>query len=196
MLRVGITGGIGSGKSTVAKIFEVLGIPVYYADEAARRLINEDEEIKKNLIEHFGPESYKEGKLNRSYIASIVFNNKEKLELLNLLTHPTTIRDANEWMQSQNAPYTLKEAALIFESGSSEHLDFVIGVYTPAPLRIQRIMQRDKITKEEVQQRMNRQIDDEIKMKLCDAIIINDEQQLIIPQVLQLHEKLLTMSAK
>ena len=119
MLKIGITGGIGSGKSTVAKIFEVLGVPVYYADAAARRLMNEDDEIRQNLIKHFGPDSYKDGKLNRSYVSSIVFNNKEKLELLNQLTHPATIRDANEWMQKQNAPYTLKEAALIFESGSA-----------------------------------------------------------------------------
>lgn len=200
MLRIGLTGGIGSGKSTVAKIFEVLGIPVYYADAAARRLVNEDEELKKNIITHFGKESYVDSQLNRPYIASIVFNDKEKLELLNSLTHPATIRDANIWMQElaesrgQSSLYTIKEAALIFESGSAEYLDHVIGVYTPAPLRIQRTMQRDKITKEEVLQRMNRQMDEDIKMKLCDFVIINDEQQLLIPQVLKLHDKLLDLA--
>lgn len=196
MLRVGLTGGIGSGKSTVAKIFEVLGIPVYYADTAAKRLMNEDEELKKNIITHFGKESYKGDQLNRQYIASLVFNNKEKLELLNALTHPVTIRDANEWMQQQISPYTIKEAALVFESGSAEYLDHVIGVYTPAPLRIHRIMQRDNTTREEVLQRMSRQIDEDIKMKLCDTVLINDEQQLLIHQVLQTHEKLLAISAK
>ena len=191
MLRIGLTGGIGSGKSTVAKIFEVLSIPVYYADATARRLMNEDEELKKNIITHFGKESYVDGQLNRPYIASIVFNDKEKLELLNSLTHPATILDANKWMLKQTSPYSIKEAALIFESGSAKHLDHVIGVYSPAPLRIQRIMQRDKITKEEVLQRMNRQMDEDKKMRLCDFVITNDEQQLLIPQVLQLHEKLL-----
>ena len=159
MLRVGLTGGIGSGKSTVAKIFEVLGIPVYYADAAAKRLMNEDDELKKNIIAHFGNESYKNDQLNRSYISSLVFNNKAKLELLNSLTHPATIRDANKWMQQQTSPYAIKEAALIFESGSAEHLDHIIGVYTPAPLRIRRIVQRDNTTREEVLQRMSRQID-------------------------------------
>lgn len=202
MLRVGLTGGIGSGKSTVAKIFEVLGIPVYYADTATRRLMNEDKELKKNIIVQFGKESYKEDELNRPYIAALVFNDKDKLELLNSLTHPATIRDANKWMRQladsseQSYPYAIKEAALIFESGSAEHLDHIIGVYTPAPLRIQRIMQRDKITREEVLQRINKQIDEEIKMQLCDTVIINDEQQLLILQVLQLHEKLLAISVK
>ncbi len=196
MLRVGLTGGIGSGKSTVAKIFEVLGIPVYYADDAAKRLMNEDEELKKSIITHFGKESYINDQLNRPYIASLVFNNKEKLDLLNFLTHPATIRDANQWMNRQNSPYTIKEAALIFESGAAEYLDHVIGVFTPVPLRLQRIMQRDKITQEEVQQRMNRQIDEDIKMRLCDTVLINDEQQLLVPQVLQLHEKLLALSPK
>lgn len=196
MLRVGLTGGIGSGKSTVARIFEVLGIPVYSADMAARRLMNEDEELKKKIIAHFGKESYINDELNRSYIASLVFNDKEKLELLNYLSHPVTIRDANQWMQQQNSPYTIKEAALLFESGSVEHLDYVIGVYTPAPLRIQRIMQRDNATREEVLQRMSRQMDEDIKMRLCDAVLINDEQQLVIPQVLSLHTKLLQLGSE
>jgi len=194
MLRVGLTGGIGSGKSTVAKIFEVLSIPVYYADDAARHIMNTDEELKKSIIKEFGSESYINGQLDRPYIASLVFNDKEKLDLLNSLTHPATIRDAQQWMQKQTSPYIIKEAALIFESGSAENLDYVIGVYAPAPLRIKRIMDRDHITKEEVLQRMNRQIDEDIKMKLCDTVIVNDEQQLVTTQVLQLHEQLLSKS--
>ena len=194
MLRVGLTGGIGSGKSTVAKIFEVLSVPVYYADDVAKKIMNSDEELKKAIKEHFGEESYINDQLNRPYIASLVFNNKEKLELLNSLTHPATIRDASKWMQQQTSSYTIKEAALIFESGSAEHLDYVIGVYAPLPLRIKRLMHRDHITKEEIQQRMSRQIDEEIKVRLCDAIIINDEQQMVTTQVLQLHEQLLAMS--
>jgi dephospho-CoA kinase len=192
MIRIGLTGGIGSGKSTIAKIFEVLGIPVYYADAASRRLMNEDPAIIKEIIHHFGEKSYADGKLNRAYIASIVFNDPEKLALLNALSHPATIDDANKWMQQQSSPYVIKEAALIFESGSAENLDLVIGVYAPAPLRIRRTMDRDKITQEEVKKRMERQINEELKMKLCDYVIINDEQQLVIPQVMALHQKFIT----
>lgn len=190
MLKIGLTGGIGSGKTTVARVFEALGVPVYYADEAAKRLMNEDKEIIEAVTLNFGKESYINGKLNRPYIASIVFNNKEKLERLNFITHPATIRDANEWMSNQNASYVIKEAALLFESGSSEHLDQIIGVYAPASLRIMRTMERDNISRDEVIKRMNRQIAEEIKMKLCDFVIVNDEQQLVIPQVIKLHEKL------
>jgi dephospho-CoA kinase len=191
MLKVGLTGGIGSGKSTVAKIFEVLGIPVYYADDAAKRLMNEDKELKAAITRHFGNESYINDQLNRSYLASVVFNNEEKLSLLNSLTHPATILDASQWMQKQTTPYIIKEAALIFESGSNQHLDYVIGVYAPAPLRIRRTMDRDHITQEEVLKRISRQMNEEDKMKRCDFIIINDEQQMLIPQVLAIHERFL-----
>lgn len=190
MLKIGLTGGIGSGKSTIARIFETLGIPVYNADRETRRLMEEDKDIVSSIIQHFGEESYKEGRLNRSYLASVVFNNEEKLALLNSLTHPITINDANNWMKLQTAPYIIKEAALIFESGSGEFLDYVIGVYAPAPLRIRRTMDRDKLTAAEVQKRMDRQINEEMKMKLCDFVILNNEQQAVVPQVLELHEKL------
>jgi dephospho-CoA kinase len=194
MLRIGLTGGIGSGKSTVAKIFAVLGIPVYYADAATRRLMNEDPDLVKEIIRHFGEKSYIDRKLNRPYIASIVFNDAEKLALLNAITHPATIADANKWIGQQTAPYIIKEAALIFESGSAEHLDAVIGVFAPAPLRIKRTMDRDQVTQEEVKKRMERQINEELKMKLCDHIIVNDEQQLVVPQVMALHNKFLTLT--
>ncbi len=190
MLRIGLTGGIGSGKSTVAKIFEVLGIPVYYADDAARKLINEDENLKKEIVQHFGIDAYANGKLDRTYISKIVFNNKAKLELLNSITHPAVMHHSEEWMKAQTSIYTIREAALIFESGIDKNLDFVIGVSAPENLRIERTMQRDGITKELVLARMKNQIDEDEKMKRCDFIIYNNEQQLLIPQVLDLHKKL------
>lgn len=190
MLRIGLTGGIGSGKSTVAKIFETLGIPVYYADDAGKKLMNENEALKALIQQHFGKDTYSNGELNRKHLSSLVFNNPEKLALLNSIVHPATIKDADEWMSRQDAPYAIKEAALIFESGSQEHLDKVIGVYAPAAIRINRVMQRDNTSREEVISRMNRQINEEIKMRLCDYVVINDEQQLVIPQVISIHEAL------
>jgi dephospho-CoA kinase len=194
-LRVGLTGGIGSGKSTVAKIFEVLGIPVYYADEAARRLMNENEELKAAIIKNFGEASYNDRELDRKYLASVAFSNKEKLGLLNSLTHPLTISDAEQWIKKQTSSYIIKEAALLFESGSAEHLDKVIGVYAPQAIRVKRVMDRDNLSEEEIMKRINRQMDEEAKMKLCDFIITNDEQQLVVPQVLTLHEKLTGLSS-
>jgi dephospho-CoA kinase len=191
MLRVGLTGGIGSGKSTVAKIFEVLGIPVYYADVAAKRLMNEDERLRRQINTHFGSDAYADGKLNRSYIAKVVFNDKEKLELLNSLTHPAVMADSEKWIKAQTAPYAIREAALIFESGIHKHLDYVIGVSAPEPLRIQRTIKRDNITWEEVVARMKNQMDELTKMQLSDFVIYNDELQLVVPQVLSLHKKLL-----
>jgi dephospho-CoA kinase len=129
--------------------------------------------------------------LNRKYIADIVFTDPKKLEALNAMVHPVTLQDAEIWMNKQNSPYAIKEAALIFESGAQEQLDYVIGVYAPAPLRILRTMQRDGVSREAVLTRMNKQIDETIKMRLCDFIITNDDQQMVIPQVIELHHKLL-----
>ncbi|MBL0359205.1 MAG: dephospho-CoA kinase [Chitinophagaceae bacterium] len=196
MLRVGITGGIGSGKSTVARIFEVMGIPVYYADDASKKLMNEDESLKQTIQQHFGSDTYSNGILNRKHLSSLVFNNAEKLALLNSIVHPATIKDAEEWMMKQTSPYAIKEAALIFESGAQEHLDKVIGVYAPTAVRINRVMQRDHINRDEVISRMNNQVPDEIKMRLCDYVIANDEQELLTPQVLKLHEQLLAIVMK
>lgn len=190
MLRIGLTGGIGSGKSTVAKIFEVLGIPVYYADDAARQLMNENEHLKKQIIQHFGGEAYTNGQLNRSFIASMVFNDKEKLALLNSLTHPAVIHHSEEWMQAQTALYAIREAALIFESGIHKRLDYVIGISSPEELRIERTMKRDHISRDEVLKRMKSQMDENEKIKRCDFVIYNNEEQFVMPQVLELHRKL------
>ena len=196
MLKIGLTGGIGSGKTMVARIFELLGIPVYYADTAAKSIMNEDESLKALITRHFGEAAYTDGVLNRSYISSIVFEDKEKLALINSLVHPATIRGAEKWMQQQQAAYAIKEAALIFESGSQEGLDLVIGIYAPRHLRIHRTIQRDTISRDEVLKRMSNQINEELKMKLCDFVIYNDEQRLLIPQVIELHEQLLLSSRK
>jgi len=190
MIKVGLTGGIGSGKSTVSEIFKTLGVPVFDADAAARRIMEEDLELIASIKKTFGEESYTGNKLNRKYIADIVFKDKYQLELLNSLTHPATIKAADEWMQQQNAPYCIKEAALLFEAGTAGNLDYVIGVKALEALRIKRVMQRDNITRQEVLNRIGKQIDQDIKMKLCDFVLINDEQQLLIPQVLELHKQL------
>jgi dephospho-CoA kinase len=193
-LRIGITGGIGSGKTTVARIFEVLGIPVYYADDAAKRIMNEDVMLKQQIMHLFGEQSYIDGKLNREYLASIVFHDKKKLAALNALVHPATIRNSNLWMKKQHAPYAIREAALIFESGIQDQLDFVIGVSAPVELRIERAMQRDKLTRTQVQERIDHQINETIKLRLCDFVIVNDGKKPVISQVLKLHEKFLEIS--
>ena len=194
VLRVGLTGGIGSGKSTVAQIFEVLGIPVYYADVAAKKIMNEDEELRSVITKIFGEQAYSNNILDRKYISSIVFSDPTKLQQLNALVHPATKKDGEAWMKQQISPYAIHEAALIFEAKVSDRLDLVIGVSSPIELRIKRAMERDKVSREEVLKRMEQQLDEEVKMSKCDFVIINNEQQLLIPQVLTLHEKLIGLT--
>lgn len=181
---IGLTGGIGSGKSVVAKVFATLGIPVFNADEEAKRIMQTSPVIKSKLIEQFGATIYSDKGLEKEKLASIVFNDPFQLQLLNAIVHPITIQAAKDWAAKQSSPYVIKEAALIFESGSSEGLFKVIGVTAPLSLKIHRVMQRDAVTKEQVDARMRNQISDTIKMRLCDFVIHNDNQQMVIPQVL------------
>ena len=196
MLKIGLTGGIGSGKTTVAKIFELLKVPVYYADAASKQLYITDKELIANIKNAFGEDIYTGELLNKTKLAALVFNDPIKLERLNSLVHPPTIKDAKEWMERQTTPYVIKEAALIFESGSAEGLDYVIGVSSPKHLRLQRVMERENSNREEVLKRMERQIDEDMKMKLCDFVITNNEQELVIPQVLELHQKFIGSANK
>jgi dephospho-CoA kinase len=194
MLKIGLTGGIGSGKSVVAGIFKVLGIPVFDADATAKNIMEHSPELKAAIIGEFGEESYASGALNRKYLATIVFNDAFRLEKLNALVHPFTIAAAEEWALQQTSPYVIKEAALFFEAGSAIGFDYMIGVSAPPAIRIKRVMERDTVTREEVLSRMSRQIDEQIKMRLCDFVIINDDRHLLIEQVLPLHERFIRES--
>ena len=194
MLKIGLTGGIGSGKTTVTQIFKILGVPVFDADTAAKEAMENNPALKEKLVATFGAAVFVEHKLNRKYLADIVFNDAYQLDALNALVHPITIAAAADWFATQNSPYVIKEAALMFEAGAGVGLDYVIGVFAPTALRIKRVMDRDHLSREEVLSRMNRQIDDQIKMKLCDFIIQNDNQALLTKQVLELHEKFLKLS--
>jgi dephospho-CoA kinase len=195
MLKIGITGGIGSGKTTVCRIFEVLGIPVFYADDAAKSIMHTDDLLREQIIEGFGKESYSAaGELNRQYISSVVFNNDDELKKLNALVHPAVFRAFDIWVaQQENAPYVIKEAALLFESDSYKMCDRSVLVKSPEGIRIKRIMARDGATEENVRLRMNKQFTDEQKEKLADHILLNDEQTLLIPQVIALHEQFLRL---
>ena len=171
---IGLTGGIGSGKSIVAKVFKLIEA---FGNEVYSSTIDKNGNVAETL--------------NRSYLSKIVFSDTYQLEILNAIVHPITIQAAINWAAAQTAPYVIKEAALFFESGSSKGVSKIIGVSAPKALRIHRVMKRDHCTKEEVEKRMTYQIEETIKMKLCDYVIVNNDQQLVIPQVVTLHEKLL-----
>ena len=191
MLKVGITGGIGSGKSVVCQVFNTLGIPVFKADEAARYLMENDAELVKNISSLLGSEVYAHGKLDRAKVSEIIYHDPEKLKKLNALVHPATIRYSKQWMEQQSASYVIKEAAIFFESGSYHEMDVMIGIYAPAELRIQRAMSRSTISREQVLDIMAQQMNEDEKMKRCDHIIINDDVTAVLPQVLAIHQLLL-----
>ncbi|SEN51335.1 dephospho-CoA kinase [bacterium A37T11] len=195
-MKVGITGGIGSGKTTISRIFHVLGIPIFYADEAAKRIMQDDKDLVAAIKANFGNEAYdKHGLINRPYLAARVFANNDLLATLNALVHPATIRSAEEWSAKQSALYSLKEAALLFESNSYKLNDLNILIISPMDLRIKRIIQRDGISEKAVKARINRQWDDNEKLKLADFVIYNDEKRAVIPQVLAIHHKIISKTA-
>ena len=186
-IKVGVTGGIGSGKSLVCKVFNTLGIPVFDADSEAKRLMATDAGLIAAIRSEFGDNAYHgDGTINRSYLASQVFNDTQRLDALNALVHPVAIRAGEEWAHSRDAPYSVKEAALLFESGSYTLNDYTILVTAPEAVRIARVVQRDGATPEQVRARMQRQWSDEEKARLADFTLVNDGKQAIIPQVLDL----------
>jgi len=196
MLKIGITGNIGSGKTTVSKMFEILGIPVFYADAAAKTIMTNDPQLVADIKGTFGRDAYfTDGSLNRKYIAHIVFNDDAELAKLNALTHPAVFRAFDNWAAGiKNVPYVIKEAALLFESASYKMCDYSVLVTAPLNLRIARVTQRDNITIAEVQAREAKQFTQEKKQEMADYIIKNNETQLLIPQVLALHEQFLQLA--
>lgn len=194
MLKVGLTGGIGSGKSSAAKIFETYGIPVYHADERAKQLMASDKEIIAGVKGIFGKDAYGEdGTLNRKFIAQLSFADGLLLKKLEALVHPAVFSDEEQWYASQTvAPYAIMEAALIIESGRNKSYDKIITVTAPLEVRIQRVIDRDKVTRTEVEDRIGRQIPEEEKVLQSDFVIINDGSRSLVMQVWEIHQKLLS----
>ncbi|WP_410220126.1 dephospho-CoA kinase [Pedobacter sp.] len=197
MLKIGITGGIGSGKTTVCRIFETLGIPVFYADTVAKQIMVSDEILIKGVKETFGSDSYfVDGTLNNKHIAGIVFNQQEELDKLNAMVHPAVFRAFDQWVteHAAKAPYLLKEAALLFESGSYKMCDKNVLVSSPLELKLQRVMQRDQVGREQVLARMDKQFTDEQKQAFADYTIVNNDEESLILQVLNLHQSFLKLA--
>jgi len=185
---------MGSGKTTVCRIFESLGIPVYDADGRAKWLILNDMDLRKGIVAVFGEDAYlPDGTYNRPWIAQIVFTQPEKLAALNALVHPAVELDSRRWhqeMSAHGAPYTLREAALLIESGNHQWLDALIVVTAPEDLRVQRVIQRDQLTETQVRARLSAQMSEEKKVALADFLVINDGLHLLLPQVLAIHQQL------
>ena len=191
MKVLGLTGGIGSGKSTVASYFRKLGIPVYDSDHEAKLLMNEDEEIRQEILALFGERAYERKVLNRGYISSKVFADPELLEQLNEIVHPRVRRHFKEWVAIQDAPYVLQEAAILFENGAHKELDAMILVWAPKESRIQRVMKRDEVGREAVLSRMQNQWSDTETTALADYIIENIDRSETALQVARIHSELL-----
>jgi dephospho-CoA kinase len=186
MKSIGITGGIGSGKSLVCKIIEKLGYPVFYADEAAKKLMVEEQTLKSELIHLLGENTYSNNELNRPFIAEEIFKNPELKNEVSALVHPAVYRAYENWKIMQKSDLVFNESALLFETGSYKSFDATILVTANKETRIQRVMERDGLSRDAVLERISNQLDDDSKQKLCDFEIVNDEQKLIIPEIIKI----------
>lgn len=191
MIIVGLTGGIGSGKTTVAKAFNTLGIPVYIADEEAKKLMRRSKVIKRKLIQLFGDKAYVNGELNRTFIAGIIFNDKTYLGKMNAIIHPRVAKHFEKWALKQDAAYLIKEVAILFENGGHKDCDFVITVKAPKSIRIERLLKRDNTTKEKIEAIMKNQWTDSEKVKLSNFVIDNITLQKTQEQVLKIHNEII-----
>ena len=192
MKKIGITGGIGSGKTYVASVFQSLGIPIFNADIQAKKIMTSSRKLIKLLKEEFGNDIYKDSDLNKEKLASIVFSNSDKLQKLNSLVHPIVKEEFNNWCKKQTSPYVIKEAAILFESNSHIGLDAVICVSNPLDLRMKRLLKRDNSSEKEIKKRIKNQMSQEVKEKLSDYIIVNDEKDLLLPKIIKFHKELLS----
>ena len=191
MFRLGVTGGIGSGKSTVCKIFKVLGIPHFSADESARIIMDSDERLRESLNQLAGINLYKNGELDRKALAGLIFNNNELLEKVNGLVHPLVFSDYETWCLQQTSPYVIMEAAILYESGGENYTDRVAAVIAPVEERIMRVVDRNTMTREEVASRIKNQVPENELISRADYIIDNSEYKMAIPQVLTVHNDIL-----
>ena len=190
MIKVGITGGIGSGKTLICQIFEKLGTPVFYADYEAKKILNHNKSVVDEVSSIFGEDIYDEAGINKARLANVIFNNQDALDTINNIVHPVVKSRFQNWLSTLNTPYAIEEAAILVETGSYKELDHTILVYAPKELRISRAMSRDGKTREEIVERMKNQMPDEEKFQKVNGVIYNDNSRMVIPQILELHEQL------
>ena len=190
--KLGVTGGIGSGKTSVCKVFDILNIPVFSADREAAEIMEHDEGIIRNINSIAGKDLYSAGSLDKAELARLIFNDKAQLEKVNLLVHPVVIDHFIKWVLDQPSPYVIMEAAILFESGASKFVDRIATVVAPVEQRIKRVVLRNKLSQEQVMERMRNQMDDEERIRQSDFIINNSENDMIIPSILKIHNEILT----
>ncbi|MGQ9621779.1 MAG: dephospho-CoA kinase [Bacteroidales bacterium] len=195
-MRLGITGGIGSGKTIISRIFTILGVPVFSADDEAKEIMTSDKLIMEQIIQAVGKNVYRNGILQRKELAKMIFNDKNLLEKINRIVHPAVFKRFTEWEKQQNYPYVIMEAAILFESRANTLVDKVLTVVAPENERIKRVMERDNIREKEVADRIRNQYDDDFRISRSDYVIDNSGNKLIIPEILKIHSEMLFLSNK
>jgi len=195
-MKLGVTGGMGSGKTTVCKVFTVLGIPVFSADIEAKRIQDNDLEVQKKINSITGKDLFASGRLDRAELARLIFNNKDLLRKVNSVIHPAVFRYFREWVIRQDSPYAIMEAAILFESGASRMMDRIVTVVTPLEERIERLVKGNKLSREQITERLKNQIDDESRVSQSDYIIFNSDNDMIIPAILGIHKEMLKLYKK